>query len=387
MHPRRLRLLAVLLLIPVVMTACGTGSGREPPSPDVADWDAVLQDARGGTVRWWMFGGDARVNRYVDQHVVPAADELGIAVERVPVADTADAVQRVLAEQRAGTDPGGVDLIWINGENFVLGREAGLWLEDWAGQLPNATLVDWDTVDTDFGVPIDGQESPWSRAVFLFAHDRERMPEPPRSFEELLDWARAHPGRITYPAPPDFTGSAFVRQVVQAMGEDAAFAYLRKLQPHLWRGGRTHPADEAELNSLFGNGEVDLAMSYDPAFVRTAVEQGTFPPTARPFTLDRGALHNVSYVTIPRNAPHPSAALVVANLLLEPDLQALKADPEVLGVPTVLDLDRLDPEQRTRFERRTDSPHVLTRPGPLLDELPADRVEPLEQRWRRQVLR
>ncbi len=48
-------------------------------------------------------------------------------------------------------------------------------------------------------------------------------------------WARRHPGRFTYPAPPDFTGSAFVRQVVMVKGEDAAFAYLRRLKPLMYR--------------------------------------------------------------------------------------------------------------------------------------------------------
>ena len=73
--------------------------------------------------------------------------------------------------------------------------------------------------------------------------------------------------------------------------------------------------------------------------------------------------------------------MVIANLLLDPDLQAIKADPAVLGVPTVLDLDRLDEEQRALFATVTDSPYLLTDYGTLVDELPADRVEAIEQRW------
>jgi putative spermidine/putrescine transport system substrate-binding protein len=72
-----------------------------------------------------MYGGDERANRYVDEHVTPAAAHLGVTLQRVPVADTADAVQRVIAEQRAGRDAGGVDLVWVNGVNFALGKEAG----------------------------------------------------------------------------------------------------------------------------------------------------------------------------------------------------------------------------------------------------------------------
>jgi putative spermidine/putrescine transport system substrate-binding protein len=205
-------------------------------------------------------------------------------------------------------------------------------------------------------------------------------------FRELLGYARAHPGRITYPAPPDFTGTAFIRQVVQALGEDAGLAYLRQLQPLLWRDGTAQPASEAELNRLFGNGQVDVAMSYNPGFVETAVRQGTFPTTARPFVLDHGTLHNVSYVTIPVTAGSRAGALIVANLLLDPALQAHKAEPDILGVPTVLDPDRVSAVDRDRLERSKDSPYLLSDTGVLLDELPVDRTEALEERWRAEVL-
>lgn len=371
---------AIALTLALSATACGPAD--EPASEvDPGDWDAVLAAADGTTVDWWLFGGDDRINGYIDDHVVPAAAELGVTLRRTPVVDTADAVAAVLDEVRAGREVGDVDLVWINGENFANGAEADLWRTGWATELPNADLVTPATVEEDFGVPVDGQESPWSRALFVFAHDADRTPTPPTSFDELLAYAEVNPGRVTYPAPPDFTGSAFVRQVVAAMGEDEAFAWLAELQPLLWEEGRTHPADEAELNELFANDQVDLAMSYDPAFVQTAVAQGRFPATARPFVLEEGTLQNTSYVALPVTAPNPAGAMVVANLLLDPGLQAIKADPDVLGVPTVLDLDRLDEDQRTRFADTVDSPHLLTEYGTLLDELSAARVEELERRW------
>jgi putative spermidine/putrescine transport system substrate-binding protein len=309
---------------------------------------------------------------------VPAARRLGVRLRRVPVADTADAVQRVVAQRRAGKESGGaVDLIWINGENFAAGKRAGLWLEDWAAALPNVRHLDVDdpTITHDFRVPVDGQEAPWTRAVFVYAHETRRVPEPPRTFDELLEWAQEHPGRFTYPAPPDFTGSAFVRQVVQAIGEDAAFAYLRRLEPLMYREGEVLPKSEAELNELFANGEVDFAMSYDASFVLSAVRRGQFPRSARPFLVERGALTNVSFVTIPADAAHRAGARVVANLLLDPQLQAAKA--RLLGHPTVLDRDaRVDP-----------SPYLLEDFGELRAELPADEVPRLEERWEREILR
>jgi putative spermidine/putrescine transport system substrate-binding protein len=200
-----------------------------------------------------MYGGDERANRYVDEHVAPAAAQLGVTLERVPVADTADAVQRVIAEQRAGREAGGVDLVWVNGVNFALGKEADTWLTGWTQDLPRAHLLDPDdpALTTDFGVAVQGQELPWSRAAFVFAYDTERIARPPTSFDELLEFARQHPGRFTYPAPPDFTGSAFVRQAVASLGEDRAIDLLDELKPLQWRKGEAFPGSEAELNQLF----------------------------------------------------------------------------------------------------------------------------------------
>ena len=79
---------------------------------------------------------------------------------------------------------------------------------------------------------------------------------------------------------------------------------------------------------------------------------------------------------------------MVANLLLDPELQARKADPQVLGHPTVLDLDRLpEPARAALRDSIRESPWVLRDLGTPLPELPAERVDELEQRWKRDVLR
>jgi len=390
--PRWLYLPCLPLLAAVALSSCGGGSPtlEATVAAPVQAWDEVLSEAQGQRVDWWMYGGDARVNDYVDEHVIPAARRAGVTLRRVPITDTADAVQRVVAQRRAGQKSGGaVDLVWINGENFASGKKAGLWLDGWATGLPNARYLDPadPSIATDFGTPVDGQEAPWTRAAFAFASDAARVAKPPADLDALLEWAADHPGRFTYPAPPDFTGSAFVRQVVAAKGEDEAFAYLRELKPLMYRGGRVLPKSEAELNELFANGQVDFAMSYDASFVVSGVRKGQFPKSTRPFLLGGDALTNVSFVTIPADAGDAAGAKVVANLLLDPALQARKADPAVLGHPTVLDLERVPDSTRETFGTAQDSPYLLRDLGEPLEELPAERVDELEQRWKRDVLR
>ena len=344
-------------------------------SADFANFDEVLEAAQGQTVQLWMWGGDSVLNDYINNTLAPAVAEQGVTLEQVRIDATSDGINRIVSEIEAGVDDGAVDLIWVNGSNFSQGKDAGLWRQDWVSLLPNSELLDPadPTLFTDFGVATDGQEVPWSRAAFTFAYDGDRVENPPTSFEELAEWVAANPGRFTYPAPPDFTGSAFVRQAVQALGEDAAFELLNGMTPNLWQEGTSFPVDEAELNQLFGNGEVDLAMSYNPNFVQVNVDQGIFADTSAPFVFESGTLQNVSFLALPANAGSAAGAIVAANVTLDATLQAEKLIQ--VGVPSVVDVNgELEP-----------SPFQLTDFGTPLEELQADQVGVLDERWRGEI--
>lgn len=119
-----------------------------------------------------MWGGSDAINTFVDEfYGTVLQEEYGITLNRVPVADTVDAINLVLSEAEAGiTDGGAVDMIWINGENFFTLRQADLLYGPWAQTIPNSTLVNWENpaVAYDFGVPVEGYESPWSSAQLHF---------------------------------------------------------------------------------------------------------------------------------------------------------------------------------------------------------------------------
>ena len=62
-------------------------------------------------------------------------------MQHVRLKDTAEAVTRVVAEKAAGRDrDGGVDLIWINGPNFLNMKQQGLLLGPVTQALPNFAL-------------------------------------------------------------------------------------------------------------------------------------------------------------------------------------------------------------------------------------------------------
>lgn len=385
-----LGLLPVLAAVAALLLAgCG---GSSSAASTGQSWSQVLAEARGQTVNWWMYGGDSATNAFVEDYVKPAAAKLGVTVNRVPVSDTVDAVNRVVAERKAGKSSGGaVDLIWINGENFVEGKHAGLWLGGWARKLPNSRYLDWSApiINRDFGVPVAGQESPWQGAAFVYGYNTTAVSSPPTTFPALLAWAKAHPGRFTYPAPPDFTGAAFVRQVIQRLGGvKRGIRFLQQLKPYQYEGGTQFPTSIDELDQLFANGQVDFDMSYNANFLNLGVKKGGFPTTVRPFLIGGGALQNTSYVTIPANATDGAGAEVVANLLLDPKLQTAMADPGVLGTPSVLNPARLSASAAAALRKPgARSPYLLAHLGEPLTELPSSQDVAIEEAWTQGVLK
>lgn len=402
---RRVAALAAASLLSSACAAPTSGSAGEP----LGSWSSIQAEARGQTVSLWMWGGDAQGNAYVDDVLTPAAREAGVTLRRVPVADTKDALNRVLAEKQAGRSDGEVDLVWVNGDNFSTGLQADAWRCDWSAALPNMRFTDPDDplLTEDFGTQVDGCESPWHKAQFTLVYNSARIADPPRTMPEVLDWIEANPGRFTYPAPPDFTGSVFVRQLlytvssghqnVPAQFDQDAFdeltpdlwSQLRDLAPSLWRDGRTYPRDSVALDKLYAEGQVDMTMTYGPATLTELVEQGTFPPSTRVLTLEEGTVGNASFLAIPSTSADHAGAMVVANLALSPAQQRIKADPTVWGQFTVLDESRLSDTDRAAFAalpRSAVVPPYAELSRSANPELASDWVPALDEGWRRDVL-
>ena len=334
---------------------------------DINNWDSVLAAAKGQTVNWYIWGGSDTINAFVDNFYGKVLKErYDITLNRVPVADTVDAVNQVLSEKQAGKDPGTVDLIWINGKNFFTLKQADLLYKNWAQKIPNAKLVNWDNpaINLDFGHPVDKQESPWSSAQFQFIYDsaRTNADQLPHSYAELKTWACAHPGRFTYVDPTGsggFLGTRFIKGVLYELSggaeqwlnfdqslwdknSPALWTYLNELKPCLWRNGETYPKDESELVNLFANNEVDFSITNDITGAGRWIADGRMPKTARAFVFNQYMIGDFNYVAIPLNAPNKAAALVLANLLLDPELQAAQILPENgFGLGYAIDVTRV----------------------------------------------
>lgn len=367
-----------------------------------AEWAAIMTHARGQIVYFNAWGGDASINRYLDWAAHEIERRHGVRLVHVKVVDIAEAVMRIQAERTAGRErQGSVDLLWINGENFAMLRSRGLLFGPWSDQLPNSALIDLSgnpTTGIDFTLPTAGYEVAWGTSRFTLFYEATAVAAPPDTPAALLAWIEAHPGRFTYPRPPAFLGTSFLKQLLLALLADPGplqapvgadfekitaplWSWLDRAHSSAWRKGRVFPVTGPDQRRLLGDGEIDWAMSFNPAEANRAIRSGELPVSTRALHFRAGVLANSHFLAIPYNASATEGARVVANFLLSPEAQLRKADEAHWGDPTVLAIDRMEPVIRERFARLSTGPALPPPPGRLLAEPHPSWTAALESAW------
>jgi len=363
------------------------------------DWNKIEADAKGQTVYFNAWGGGENINAYIDWAAVQAKKKYGVTVKHVKVTDASGIVKRIKTEVDAGrTTEGSVDLLWVNGENFKALKQAKLLYGPWAESLPNWRYVDLKKpVRVDFSEPTDGLEMPWGTAQLTFIANQTTVKNPPRSAQALLAFAKANAGQVSYPKPPDFHGTTFLKQLLLELAPDAKalqqavspesfrkasaplWAYLDQLHPVLWRKGSSFPKSAADMNRMLADGELKLSLTFNPNEAANLIATQQLPKTAYSFGFSKGTIGNVHFLAIPSNAKAQAGAQVFANFLLSPEAQAKKADLTVWGDPSVLALEKIPVQYRQSMQMT--APGVLSEKVPTLAEPHSSWVAALEAEW------
>ncbi len=365
------RLTFFSLLLALLLSACGDNSAPDNRQEDLSQmsWEAIEAKAKGSTLTHMMWTGDPLINDYMQNYVKPEVkDRYGIELNIVSGQGSA-IVQTMMAELQAGKTESEVDMMWINGETFYQLRQIEALHGPWTEQLPHAQYIDLDNpfIGTDFQQPVDGYECPWGNVQMALIYDTLRTPNPPQNREELLAYAKAHPG--TFTIDTRFTGLTFLKallidiaggQEVLAGDFDEAkykqyapqlWDYLRELKPYLWKEGQSFPEGVAPMHQMFANGELHFTMSNNDCEVDNKVLQGVFPESARGYVWEPGTIQNSHYLGIARHSANKAAAMVVANFMISPEAQYRKMDPAIWGDGTVLSLDKLPDDWAAKFRK------------------------------------
>ena len=365
------------------------------------DWEETVAAAAGQTVFFNAWGGDERINAYIAWAGDRVREDFGVTVQHVKLADTAEAVNRVRLEQQAKKITGGsIDLIWINGENFATMKSEGLLFGPWAEHLPAFAGVDVEgkpTTVLDFQTPTEGFEAPWGMAQFNVIVDGALAPDFPTALSDLTDWAAQNPGRFTYPQPPNFLGTTFLKQATLALSDDPdalyapvdvadfaavtapVWAFLDQLHPNLWQRGQNFPVSGPAAQQLLSDAETAATLSFFPLEGPALVAAETFVEATVVQGFDGGSIGNTHFVAIPFNSSAAAGAQVFANFLMTPEAQIRKQSLAAWGDATVLDESRLSAAEQSALLEATNGLSVSV--GSVLPEPHPSWTSALEAAW------
>ena len=402
------RIIALMLALVMVLGLTACGAKEKEIDLSTASWDQIVEAAKGTTVTFYGWGGDENRNNWLNTTVADYVKEnYDITLEVVGM-NIDEILAKLSGEKQAGSTKGSIDMIWINGVNFYSAKDNGLLWGPFTDKLPNMeAYIDMDDPETlnDFCMPIEGYEAPYAKAQMVMFADTAVTPDLPASAEELLAFCKANPGKVTYPALPDFTGSAFVRNLIyeicgweqfQTMEADydtikaaidPALEYLRELNPYLWNEGKTFPDSSTTVDAMFADGELVMNMSYGPFSVATGIAQGIYTDTTETFVFDKGTIGNTNYMAIGFNSPNKVGAMVVINAIISGEIQ-LTQYAQLRELPVVA-TDKLSADEKAAFDAVDLGQGVLSQAELLahrLPEMPASLVPVIEEIWLNEVV-
>ncbi|WP_333650460.1 ABC transporter substrate-binding protein [Lacrimispora sp.] len=409
---KRISAALLAMAIAISMTACGNGEKTKDETTQVTEaaeksFDSLIEEAKGTVVTFYGWGGDEKLNQWLDNTFAAVMKEkYDITMERVPM-DIDQVLSQLSGEIQAGEKDGAIDMIWINGENFRSAKENNMLYGPFADQLPNfQNYIDPESEDVtlDFAYPIEGFEAPYGKAQIVLIADTAVTPDLPKSAQDLKEFVRKYPGKVTYPALPDFTGSAFVRNIIYEIcgyeqfldmeadketvkaAVEPAMAYLRELNPYLWNEGKTFPDSSPTLDNMFSDGEVVLNMTYDAYGTAVKIADGAYTETTQSFQFDKGTIGNTNFMAIAANSGNKAGAMAAINEMLSPEIQADRY--KTMKVIPVLDNSKLSKEQKEAFDQVDLGKGTIPQDELLskrLPEMPAQLVPLIEEIWAEEV--
>lgn len=398
----------VFLFVIFSWYSCNNSQPSAPqPNPLEMSWEEIRSQAKGSTVNLMMWQGDPLINNYMQNYVIPNVKEQYDITLNISSGQGNAIVQLLMTELQAQKQQSEIDMMWINGETFYQLRQIDGLFGPFTDKLPNAQCIDFQNpfIGVDFQQPVNGYECPWGNVQMAIIYNSEKVPNPPKNRAELMAFVKANPGTFTF--DNQFTGLTFLKALLIDIAGGAEelngnfneakytkysaelWQYLKEMQPYLWKEGKTFPEGVAPMHQLFANGELWFTMSNNDAEVDNKIMEGLFPATARAYVPDFGTIQNSHYMGIPKISDNKAAAMVVCNFLISPEAQYHKMDPKVWGDGTILDLNKLSDEWKTKFETlpsRQYAPKRSEIQSKALMELAPEYMIRLAEDFRKQVI-
>lgn len=259
--------------------------------------------AANGTIVVSNWGGDwgERTKKFVE---VPLVESQGYNIIRDQGMEP-ERKAKLLAERKLRRSS--IDVIHVNSsDSFELKQQDAVGVLD-ISKIPNyANVV--PELKSDYFVP-------WLYSGVVILYNKDKVPNPPKSYAELWDpkWA----GRL------GLTNQLYFNYMLMAglvktgtmtgvdAGRDHLLGLREKVQPRIYAGHQ-------QLAAGLANGEVDIAVNYKARglqWIKDGIPLGVQYPSEGAIAVTFGA-------SMPQKGPNPEGAYFYLNALLDPTAMA-----------------------------------------------------------------
>ncbi|WP_237152923.1 substrate-binding domain-containing protein [Oryzibacter oryziterrae] len=268
--------------------------------------------------------------------------------------------ERAFAALQTKTDPQ-VDFLEAYGPYHPADAiSAGLWTDFPKAGLANYANINPVTVRNEWSLPYRGSQ------VVMF-YNGDKIPNPPKSFPELIEWIKANPGEFAYARPDKGdSGACFIERALQEVtgknpdlfkGDNYSESYakpfydklwplLKDIAPSLYKGGE-YTAGNTPSIQLLASGAISMTIAWSDMAL-TAINEGVVPESTRLAQLgDLAFTGGFSTIVIPKSAANYALAVKLADFIISPEIQN-KIVTGLGGFPS-LKWDAMDPALAAKY--------------------------------------
>jgi len=285
--------------------------------------------------------GDQNMVDYVNEYLGPLFEQEnpGNTVRAIGTgpgdAGSQKIVERFEAQKQAGVQTGDTDVA-VAHEKFIGPMIKGGYLESYRDKIETGKLVTRSNADMALGSDVKGYVMPMYNSQAAIAYNPALVPNPPKSYAELAEWAKANPKQFGYNGiKGGASGVSFVMGWIYAFGDgdanklmngpfeeaetkkwDAAFASLKEFT----RNSTLTPGNAGTLD-LLSRGEIAMGPVWVDMFYSWQAN-GQLPPEFKLILPAPGMPGQPMHYVIPANAPNKELAEKFVALATSPKVQA-----------------------------------------------------------------
>ena len=349
MNNRKVKAFIALLMAGVMaagMMGCGGGSGSgEEASAGGGSGD--------NTVTIWATGSD-NVRQIYETLIENfnnseyAGDYTAELQFMLSGTGTQSLTDMLVAAKKANQNNTDYDLVDLSGDDLAkivsqIGEEALVKLDD--SKIPNAEgVAAQSSVATDYVQPYRG-------TTVVLAYDSEKVANPPKTMDELVEWMKENPGRFAYNAPgTGGAGDSFARSsVYNFMPEEAitsddpkwedqwdeGFDFMKEIHQYMYSSGGSivYPNKNQGTLDLLNQGEIDMCPNWADMVLSQRAD-GTLKDTIKITQIDPSFTGSLQSLAIPTFGSNEDGAYAFIDYMLSTEAQELMVK-EMAAIPLV----------------------------------------------------